>query len=543
MSLLFYEIFGATKVLSKNPYGTGKIELELLGDKFRQAKEELKLLINKAFVDKEVEVEEVEIEEEIEEKLDIEKGKLIRIESLVFDCSNEEYEKGIERLKYIIKICDLILQRRGYEKLLSTYINVVPSLVQHWSDHKVRFHLNSLGADTGRFSSGGKWKFYEGEEPIILNGMNSQNIPSNTSKEIRLIFLADEGRTFVGGDWSQQEPKITAFLSQEPKMIQAYDEGKDIYATIAQMIYKNNYEDNLEFYDKEKTQLNLKGKKRRSVGKTVILATMYGMGVRTIASKLGIEVDEAAEILYNFYSEFTKLSKCQDDTILFCKRYGYVEDVMGRKRRLPNIQLPMYKVRFSHKPKLSLSEANSLLERFFNRLNDKQLTKKELAIIKKEAKENNIIIESNEEHIKKAERQTFNARIQGSAATMAKKTMILIYNDPVLKKCDVNLVFQIHDELIVDCPIEHVEVVKNRLKRIMENSAMTLGITIPMKCDIEVERRWGEATMSTEIKESYLTLVEKGVKNPLEKLSKQYPNFPIESLRKVIEGESDRIIF
>ena len=119
----------------------------------------------------------------------------------------------------------------------------------------------------------------------------------------------------------------------------------------------------------------------------------------------------------------------------------------------------------------------------------------------------------------------------------------LLYNDKVLKKCDVHLVFQIHDELIVDCPIEHVEIVKDRLKRIMEKSAMTIGITVPMKCDIEVENRWGEATITAEIQEAYLDFVSDGVKDPFESLANKYPNFPRESLRKVIDGESDRLLF
>lgn len=540
LSVLFYRIFGAISVDSHKPTGTSKHELPLLIKKFEFVKNNYKSLVHKFF-------------DTYESEKEYEIMKLFRLEQyfdmscIIFENTEEEIKKGKERLNHIIKICESIVSRSGYKKLLSTFVNPVPSLVNHWSDHKVRFHLNSLGARTGRFTSGGTWKFYEEdeveEEDVVLHGMNSQNIPTNTSKEIRLMFLADEGRVFIGADWSQQEPKITAFLSQEDKMIEAFEEGKDIYAIIAQMVFGGSYEDNLEFKDKEKTVINPEGKKRRKVGKTIILATMYGMSASSVATMLKMSDEDAEMILNKFFEKFIKLSKCKDDTVISCKKFGYVEDVLGRRRRLPDIQLPLYRVRFVNSPSLSLSEANELLKKYFNRVNDSQLTKKELNIIRKEAKNNNIVIESNEDLINKAIRQAFNARIQGSAATMAKKTMKLLYDDPVLRKHDVHLVFQIHDELIVDCPIEHVEIVKNRLKRIMEKSALTIGITVPMKCDIEVENRWGEATITSEIQEVYLDFVSDGVENPFEKLCEKYSNFPGESLRKVIDGESDRLLF
>ena len=119
----------------------------------------------------------------------------------------------------------------------------------------------------------------------------------------------------VGGDISQQEPKITAHISLDENMLQVYEEGKDIYASIAQSIYNNNYEDNLEFFDPEKTQINLEGKKRRKVGKVIILATMYGMGKRSVARKLGITPEEAEEMLNAFYSQYEGVKKAIDFSI------------------------------------------------------------------------------------------------------------------------------------------------------------------------------------------------------------------------------------
>jgi DNA polymerase I-like protein with 3'-5' exonuclease and polymerase domains len=89
-----------------------------------------------------------------------------------------------------LKICKLILKRRGIVKLITTYIDVIPNLVAHWPDGRIRFHLNALGTDTGRYSSGGKLKFFENGEPVVVSGINIQNIPSH-NKEIRMLFQGD----------------------------------------------------------------------------------------------------------------------------------------------------------------------------------------------------------------------------------------------------------------------------------------------------------------------------------------------------------------
>lgn len=90
-----------------------------------------------------------------------------------------------------ITLCKLILQRRGIVKLISTYIDVIPALAQHWPDGRIRYKLNSVGTDTGRFSSGGEFKFLNGDTPVEISGINSQNIPSRGDGKItRMLFTA-----------------------------------------------------------------------------------------------------------------------------------------------------------------------------------------------------------------------------------------------------------------------------------------------------------------------------------------------------------------
>ncbi len=499
LAILLYKVLNAPVVNKRKPNGTGKHEI-------------------------------ADIEHEVQ--LDLEEFKRLN--------EYEEDDIYIIKAEAIINICSLLSERRRVEKLITTYLNPIPKLARHWKDGKVRFHLNSLGARTGRFTSGGNWKFYEGETAVTIPGMNAQNLPSE-NHEIRLIFKAEPGRIFVGGDISQQEPKITAHISQDECMLQVYEEGKDIYASIAQSIYKNNYEDNLEFFDEAKTQINLEGKKRRKTGKVIILATMYGMGERSVAKKLKITNDEAKTMLSAFYNQYVGVKKSIDFSVDSCKRHGYVEDIMGRKRRLPNITLPLYETKFIGEPSSSSKSAERLIRTYLN--SKDKLSKDELDMLLQKAKENNIIIISNEELIKKAERQSFNARIQGSASTLTKKIMVMVYNDKLIQRLGGRIVFQIHDELILDCPIENAEAVQNRLKLIMENSSSSVGVVLPMKCDMTTEARWGEETMTTELKSAYKELQKKKEENPLEKLCEEFCNFPRESICQIINNDNEILKF
>lgn len=523
LGVLFYEIFGAKPVRTRHPLGTGKNELEELKVQFNGAKYEIEQYFKGESVLKR------KLNEEELEEFKCVLCKWYR--QLVLGDDDEALKKGLKRIEDIIKFCNLLLQRREVEKLITTYLNVVPALANHWGDGKIRFHLNPLGARTGRFSSGGNWKYLVDDKPVKMSGMNSQNLPSK-NHEIRLMFQAEPGRVFVGGDFGQQEPKLTAFLSGDPKMIDTFKQGKDIYAIIAQSIFGNKYEDNLEFFDAEKTKINLQGKENRSLGKTVILAIMYGMSASGLASKTDKSKAEAEMILKKVFEDFATVKKSIDSAQSRCVKHGYVEGLLGRRRRLPNIQKPKYQATILNKNKVVDYE---LLNDYLTKANNYAgfLSDKEFEAMRKEAYKNNILIISNEVDIEKAKRQCFNAMIQGSAATMTKKTMILINENQMLKDLDARIVFQIHDELILDCPVENAEKVQTILKKIMQHSVDALGITIPMKCDMVIENRWGESAMTEELRVEYEKL--KGKENPFEELCKMFPNFPPESIKKVIE--------
>lgn len=569
LSIFFYDILEAANLKNKKPRGTGKHQLEQLIENFKTVQDHLKLFIKVNKEEKENPINEEEVDEDTITVKKVLKNikKYIKVKINPEIVTDEDIYKLIDRYKKATYFCELLLEQRQYNKLITTYLNSIPKLSKHWSDGKVRFHLNTYGAATGRFSSGGGWKFLnEHDEQITLQGMNQQNLPSK-NHEIRLSFVADEGRVFVSGDFSSQEPKITAFVSQDEEMIKAFVEKKDIYAIIAQSAYGNRYEDNLEWYPAgtvlkdengneyicgEKTKINEKGKKNRKVGKTIFLAITYGMGASSLAEIIKQDNESRDEALYRanqmlvkVFEKFKGAYKAIQDSIIMCKKYGYVEGLYGRRRRLPDLMLPHYSAIIVNKHKLTGKE-NEFAKEYLRRISETGkdfLTLDELEKLNEEALKNNIQIISNEGLIRRAERQCFNSIIQGSAATMTKRTMIMIENDRFLRQLDAHLIFQIHDELLLDCPKENEEKVAKRLQYLMEHSVDDLGINIPMSCDMVREERWGEDVMSEEIRGEYLTLVDKNSENPIEEIHEEYCNFPPEAINNVLNGISTKILF
>ena len=131
-------------------------------------------------------------------------------------------------------------------------------------------------------------------------------------------------------------------MSRDTALINAYKEGKDLYAIIATKVYNNTYWDNMEHH--EDGSPNPDGKKRRKKCKTLLLAITYGMGMSTIAEMLNCTYDEAKKLVDDFYAGFPTIKQWMDKLQQKCRETGYVEDLWGRRRRLPDIQKPKFEV-------------------------------------------------------------------------------------------------------------------------------------------------------------------------------------------------------
>ena len=319
------------------------------------------------------------------------------------------------------------------------------------------------------------------------------------------------GLTFLK---SQQEPRLLASYSRDDVMLNAYRNGRDLYATIASQIYHNNYEDNLEHYPNG--TLNVEGKKRRSNCKAILLGLLYGKGVKALSEDIHSSLEEAQKIMDTFFQEFKLAHKWMEKTEADAKKNGYVEDMWGRKRRLPDIQLPTYQLSSKQKdttnPLLGClglcTTQNSQKIKYYEDLLKKCKNRKEIENIKKLAQNDQISIKDNGAFIAQAERQCVNSRIQGGAASMTKIAMIKAFNDPVLNELGFKLQIPIHDEVIGECRKDVADQVSKRLVEIMVNCVSDVVIC-PMKCDPEISSYWYQDDYSSDIQEEFLLKKEK----------------------------------
>lgn len=179
MAILFYNILGIEPFDKKKPRGTGEEQLEIIKDKLSAKASELRAWLNP-------DIEPTAEDKQIAEKM------------------AAPYQAASE-------LCKLILERRGIVKLITTYIDTIPTLVKHWPDGRIRFHLNAAGTDTGRYSSGGKLKFMENDQPVEVSGINIQNIPSGCPS-IRTMFMAQTTAKLYETD---ENNSITVFEYEE----------------------------------------------------------------------------------------------------------------------------------------------------------------------------------------------------------------------------------------------------------------------------------------------------------------------------------------
>ena len=219
-------------------------------------------------------------------------------------------EETLSKLKGEHPIIDLILEYRGLQKLLSTYVNAMPLLIDENSG-KIHTTFNQSVAATGRLSS--------------VNP-NLQNIPIRTEKgkKMRESFIPRNGDfEILAADYSQIELRIMAALSKDESMLKAFNNGEDIHAATAAKVYKVE--------EKDVTR------EMRSHAKMVNFGIIYGISAFGLSQRLGIKRKEAAEIIENYFIEFPKVKEYMDESILRARENEFVETILGRRRYLKDI--------------------------------------------------------------------------------------------------------------------------------------------------------------------------------------------------------------
>jgi len=218
-------------------------------------------------------------------------------------------EEVLQQLKHKHEIVADILEHRGLKKLIGTYIDALPKLINPRTGH-IHTSFNQTITATGRLSS---------SDP------NLQNIPirGEDGKEIRKAFIPEPGCVFFSADYSQIELRVMAHLSGDEHMIAVFREGKDLHAATAANIYKKPIE---EVTRDERTK-----SKRANFG------IIYGITVFGLAERLDIPREEARMLIDGYFDTFPQVHQYMEQSKEVARRQGYVTTLFGRRRYLPDI--------------------------------------------------------------------------------------------------------------------------------------------------------------------------------------------------------------
>ena len=218
-------------------------------------------------------------------------------------------EEVLESLRGKHEVVGKILEHRGLKKLLGTYIDALPQLINPETG-RIHTSFNQTVTATGRLSS---------------SNPNLQNIPirNEDGKEIRKAFIPDDGCIFFSADYSQIELRIMAHLSGDPHMIEAFQKGQDIHAATASKIYK--------------VPLEEVTREQRSKAKTANFGIIYGISVFGLAERLNVDRKEAKELIDGYFENYPHVKEYMNESIRIARERGYIETIFKRKRYLPDI--------------------------------------------------------------------------------------------------------------------------------------------------------------------------------------------------------------
>lgn len=337
-----------------------------------------------------------------------------------------------------------LLEYRGLTKLNSTYIVGMREKVS--SDNRIHGNFLLHGTVTGRLSS---------RDP------NLQNIPRDTtSSDIKQMFVPPSPYLLLQLDYSQAELRVLAAQAGEKTMIEWFKTGKDIHLASACKKWGVDYDDIIKIYENEDHPEFKTWKVRRKQAKTINFGIVYGQGPKMLAPNLSdiksgviVTPDDAKGFLKDFDRDFPMIAKHIKRQHKFAHKHGFVYNVFGRKRRLPNIDLPM------------ITEGQK---------------------------------KTNWSKVSEAERQSVNAPIQGAASDYTLFSSIIIYEQiqkGLLPK-DLQQVYTVHDSLGYYIRPEDIHKTIPKLEAICRNpqTMKWFGFQIDdveMKVDFEIGTKWG----------------------------------------------------
>ena len=313
----------------------------------------------------------------------------------------------LEKLREEHPVVEALLRYREVEKLRSTYGEGL--LAEVAPDGRIHASFNQTVARTGRLSS---------DQP------NLHNIPVRTEegRRFREAFVAPPGHVLLVADYNQIELRVIAHLAADPGLSAAFAEGRDIHTATAAGVFGVT--------PGEVTPM------MRARAKMISYGLAYGMEGYGLSQRLGIAVEEAAQILESYFSAFPAVRAYMDDTVVAARRRGYTETPLGRRRYLPELTSSNYRLRQA------------------------------------------------------AERQAMNAGIQGLAADIFK--LALVHLDAALDEHGLasRVVLQVHDEILVEAPAPEAEAARALVLAAMANA---YPLAVPLEVNLHSGATWAAA--------------------------------------------------
>ena len=331
-------------------------------------------------------------------------------------------QQVLEKLKGDHPVIDNMLEHRTLAKLKSTYVDALPALVRE-STGRVHTSFNQSVVATGRLSS---------------SNPNLQNIPIRTefSRQIRQAFIPESGWLLVAADYSQIELRILAHLSQEPVLVDAYRNSKDVHSVTAKLLF-----------DKEEVT-----SEERRLGKIINFGVIYGMGAQRFSRESGFKTSIGKQFIEKYREQYAQVFQYLEDVKKQAIAYGYVSTIFGR-RRYVNLGSD------------SLRSLRGLNPEAFE-LDDLKYGYGDAQVLRAAA----------------------NSPIQGSSADIIKIAMIKLQN--ILQDYQARLLLQVHDELVLEVPPEEWQELEPIIKSTMEEA---VELSIPLAVDINAGKNWMEA--------------------------------------------------
>ena len=309
-----------------------------------------------------------------------------------------------------VPIVKSLLEYREVQKLKSTYVDALPQYVNARTG-RIHCSFSQVSAATGRLAS---------SEP------NLQNIPVRTErgKKLRAAFVpraSDERGEWllVSADYSQIELRVMAHLSGDEHMRRTFEQGQDVHAATAARVFG--------------VMPELVTREMRDKAKVINFGLLYGMGPQRVARETGMSLAEARTFVERYFASFPTIRGWMDQLLAEARRKGYVETLLGRRRRLAELDSTDNRVRVF------------------------------------------------------AENAALNTPVQGSAADIIKRAMIDLERALEGSKLAGRMLLQVHDELVLECPARELAETRELVRACMENA---VKLSVPLKVDVGAGPNW-----------------------------------------------------